>query len=47
MRWRSRILEKLPQRAWLGNRLKQLWTYERFGVPDEEGGKYFYMRNDG
>ena len=40
-------LERLPQRAWLGNRLKQLWTYERFGVPQREGGKYFFMRNDG
>ena len=40
-------LEHLPQRAWLGNRLKQLWTYERFGVPRREGGRYFYMRNDG
>jgi prolyl oligopeptidase len=40
-------LEALPQRAWLGNRLKQLWTYERYGVPEEEGGKYFYLRNDG
>jgi prolyl oligopeptidase len=40
-------LERLPQRAWLGERLKQLWTYERFGVPRREGGKYFYLRNDG
>jgi prolyl oligopeptidase len=40
-------LEGLPQRAWLGNRLKQLWTYERFGVPQREGGRYFFMRNDG
>jgi len=40
-------LERLPHRAWLGNRLKQLWTYERFGVPLVEGGKYFYLRNDG
>jgi|KBSMisStaDraftv2_1062788.scaffolds.fasta_scaffold29064_2 prolyl oligopeptidase len=40
-------LEGLPQRAWLGERLKQLWTYERFGVPQREGGKYFFMRNDG
>jgi len=40
-------LERLPQRAWLGTRLKQLWTYERFGVPQREGGKYFFMRNDG
>jgi prolyl oligopeptidase len=41
------FLERLPQRAWLGERLKQLWTYERFGVPQREGGKYFYLRNDG
>jgi prolyl oligopeptidase len=41
------FLERLPQRAWLGERLKQLWTYERFGVPRREGGKYFYTRNDG
>jgi prolyl oligopeptidase len=41
------FLERLPQRAWLGERLKQLWTYERFGVPRREGGKYFYLRNDG
>jgi prolyl oligopeptidase len=40
-------LERLPQRAWLGNRLKQLWTYERFGVPKRAAGRYFYMRNDG
>jgi prolyl oligopeptidase len=40
-------LETLPQRAWFGERLKQLWTYERFGVPQREGGRYFYMRNDG
>jgi prolyl oligopeptidase len=40
-------LERLPQRAWLGNRLKQLWTYERFGVPKSEAGRYFYLRNDG
>jgi len=40
-------LERLPQRAWFGERLRQLWTYERFGVPQREGGKYFFMRNDG
>jgi prolyl oligopeptidase len=40
-------LERLPQRAWLGERLKQLWTYERFGVPEHQGGNYFYLRNDG
>jgi prolyl oligopeptidase len=41
------FLESLPQRAWLGNRLKQLWSYERFGTPQREAGRYFYLRNDG
>jgi prolyl oligopeptidase len=41
------FLERLPQRAWLGERLKQLWTYERFGVPRREANRYFYLRNDG
>jgi prolyl oligopeptidase len=40
-------LESLAQRAWLGNRLKALWTYERFGVPQRQGGHYFFLRNDG
>ncbi len=40
-------LEALPQRAWLKNRVAKIWTYERFGIPRQEGGKYFYERNDG
>jgi prolyl oligopeptidase len=40
-------LQALPQRAWLAQRLKALWTYERFGLPHREAGKYFYLRNDG
>ncbi|MEO8061527.1 MAG: prolyl oligopeptidase family serine peptidase [Pseudomonadota bacterium] len=40
-------LERLPQRAWLGERLKQLWNYDRFGAPEREGNNYFYLRNDG
>ena len=40
-------LEALPQREGLKARLTQLWSYERFGVPRREGGRYFYLRNDG
>jgi prolyl oligopeptidase len=40
-------LERLPQRAWLKQRLTTLWNYERFGIPREYGGKYFFTRNDG
>ncbi len=40
-------LEALPQRAWLKQRLGELWSYERFGIPQVAAGRYFYMRNDG
>ncbi len=41
------LLEKLPQRAWIKRRLAQLWNYQRFGVPKEAGGHYFWLRNSG
>ena len=40
-------LEKIPQRAWVKERLTQLWNYERFEPPVKEGGRYFYLHNDG
>lgn len=40
-------LETIPQRGQIASRLSELWNYERYGVPFEEGGKYFYTRNDG
>jgi prolyl oligopeptidase len=41
------FLEGLPQRSWIRQRLTQLYAYERFGVPIEAGGQYFYLRNSG
>ena len=41
------FLAQLPQRAAFLQRLTTLYNYERFGVPVEEGGRYFYLRNDG
>lgn len=41
------ILERIPARAALRERLTKLWNYERFGVPQKEGGRYFFTRNDG
>ncbi|MGH6977785.1 MAG: hypothetical protein ACRED4_00595, partial [Brevundimonas sp.] len=37
----------LPARAVFAARMKQLYDYERFGVPYKKGGRYFYTRNDG
>jgi prolyl oligopeptidase len=41
------LLKQLPHRAWLQQRLTQLYTYERFGVPEKAGDRYFFLRNDG
>ncbi|MFS0735822.1 prolyl oligopeptidase family serine peptidase [Sphingomonas sp. 1P06PA] len=40
-------LATLPGRAATEARLKQLWNYERFGVPRKAGQAYFYTRNSG
>ncbi|MFM1801961.1 MAG: hypothetical protein RJA81_1313 [Planctomycetota bacterium] len=40
-------LESIPERAAIAKRLTELWNYEKFGVPFEEGGRYFFSRNDG
>ena len=40
-------LEALPGRDALKTRITELFDYERFGLPVEKGGRYFYTRNDG
>ena len=40
-------LDKLPGREAYEARIKELYDYERFGLPTEKGSKYFYTRNDG
>lgn len=40
-------LETVPERTKIAKRLTELWNYEKFGVPFEEGGRYFFTRNDG
>ncbi len=40
-------LDTLPGRDIFKNRLKQLKDYERFTIPIEKGGRYFYLRNSG
>jgi prolyl oligopeptidase len=41
------LLEALPQRAAIRERLETLWSYERVGIPRQKGGRYFFVRNDG
>jgi prolyl oligopeptidase len=40
-------LEGIPQRTALKERLTKLWNFERYGTPEQRGGRYFYTRNDG
>ena len=41
------FLARLPGREALKARITQLTDYERFGLPTEKSGHYFYTRNDG
>jgi prolyl oligopeptidase len=40
-------LDQIPSRAAIRERLTKLWNYERFTVPEQEGGRYFYQHNNG
>lgn len=40
-------LEQIPYRQAIHDRLKTLWNYERFGIPEQQGGRYFYQHNTG
>ncbi|MEO1515063.1 MAG: prolyl oligopeptidase family serine peptidase [Bacteroidota bacterium] len=40
-------ISQVPYRDELSQRLEKLWNYERFSPPFEEGGRYYYFKNDG
>jgi prolyl oligopeptidase len=40
-------LDAIPQRAQIARRLKEIWNYERYSVPQQKGGRYFFLKNDG
>ena len=40
-------LGQLPQRDWFAQRIRTLMDYERFGLPQKAGKRYFYTRNSG
>ncbi len=42
-----RFLEQIPERARLRARMKELWQIERWDLPTERGGRYFYRYNPG
>ncbi|MEO7165411.1 MAG: prolyl oligopeptidase family serine peptidase [Spartobacteria bacterium] len=41
------FLDAIPQRAAIKARLKELWDYERYGVPSKEEARYFFNKNSG
>jgi len=43
----SAYLETVPQRKTIAARLRQLWNYEKFGIPYRRGARYFYSHNTG
>jgi prolyl oligopeptidase len=40
-------LDQIPYRPAIHERLTKLWNYERFGIPEQDGGRYFYDHNSG
>ncbi len=40
-------LETIEEREPIRARLETLWNFERYGLPNKEGGRYFYSHNDG
>ena len=43
----STYLKTLPGKKVLAARMKKLFDYERFGLPEKAGGFYFFTKNDG
>jgi prolyl oligopeptidase len=42
-----RYLKEISYRGAIRDRLLKLWNYERFTVPEQQGGRYFYQHNNG
>src|ERR1700741_3540343 len=36
-------LEQIPYREAIHDRLLKLWNYDRDGIPEQQGGRYFYQ----
>jgi prolyl oligopeptidase len=40
-------LNEIPARAQIKQRLTKLWNFERYSLPQKQGNRYFYMKNNG
>lgn len=40
-------LDTIEEREPIRARLEALWNFERYGLPDKQGGRYFFSHNDG
>jgi prolyl oligopeptidase len=40
-------LDQIPYRKSIRDRMTKLWNFERFTVPRQQGGRYFYQHNNG
>lgn len=40
-------LATIEERGAINARMKELWDYERYSLPEKEGGRYFYSYNNG
>jgi prolyl oligopeptidase len=43
----ARFLESIPRRNAIRERLTELWDYEKYSPPMQEGGRYFFSYNAG
>lgn len=41
------FLNSIDARSAIRERITELWDYEKRGMPKEEGGRFFYSKNDG
>jgi prolyl oligopeptidase len=46
-RFTSAHLEQIPARARILKRMRELYDYDRFGLPRKRGGRYFFTRQTG
>ncbi len=40
-------LEEIPERAQIRGRLRTLWDYPKYGVPQREAGRLYFSKNEG